>query len=78
MLNPMIRMCGYGICMGVGLCNILWMMVDFSTINNVIAVASLGGLFALYLDYRRSKIWPTIGNSLGLRLSLVPFIQGRT
>jgi apolipoprotein N-acyltransferase len=53
MMKPMARMFGYGLTCGMGICNLLWMVVDFHDVSFVFAVFTMVLLSLLYLDYLR-------------------------
>lgn len=52
MMHPMVRMFWIGVNCGVGICNLIWIIVSFSPINITIAIVNMLVLFLLYGDYR--------------------------
>lgn len=53
MMRPMVRMFNIGIVCGVGLCNLLWMIVDYHPVNLVVCAVTMAALAFLYIDYNR-------------------------
>lgn len=53
MMRPMTRMFYIGIVCGIGLCNLLWMIVDFHPVSLVVAGLTMAWLAFLYIDHSR-------------------------
>lgn len=52
MMRPIVRMFNIGIVCGIGLCNLLWMIVDFHPVSLGVASFSMVILTFLYIDSR--------------------------